>query len=207
VGGQDLDLVLSIDGFAKQVAASRGEQRGTQAWPVEVIAAELPYTAEYCLTIENRAARFSDVDPGVLSYHVNMMNLTNPFPFVEHSLSSSSVRECATSDVVVAIGAVDVQSADVLPYSSRGPTADGRSKPDLCAPAGVTGTCYNLFHGTSASAPYAAGALAILQSAFPELEGSELLAILVSTAKQSTDDDGNAVRVIDLEAALQEASD
>lgn len=41
------------------------------------------------------------------------------------------------------------------PYSSRGPTTDGRSKPDLVGPAGVaTGvSTYNPFPGTSAAAP------------------------------------------------------
>jgi len=207
VGTQDLDLALSIDVFEKQVAASRGQQLGTEAWPVEVISVELPFTSDYCLTIENRAARLNDVDPGALSYHINMMNFKNPFEFVEHSMSRSSVRETATNESVVAVGAVSVESAELLSYSSRGPTADGRSKPDICAPAGVTGTCYNLFHGTSASAPYAAGALAVLQSAFPEMSAAERLSLLMSTAKLSIDADGNPVRVIDLEAALEEASD
>ena len=204
LGTQDLDLVLSIDAYEKQVAASRGEQFGTEAWPVEIMAIELPYTAEYCLTVENRAARWHDVDPGTLSFHINLMNLTQAFAFVEHSMSSSSVRETATSDAVISVGAVSVDGSELLSYSSRGPTADGRPKPDFCAPAGVTGTCYDVFHGTSASAPYAAGALAVLQSAFPDLSVNERLSILTGMARLSADAAGNPLRVIDLEAALQE---
>ena len=180
-------MVLSIDAYEKQVAASRGEQFGTEAWPVEIMAIELPYTAEYCLTVENRAARWHDVDPGTLSFHINLMNLTQAFAFVEHSMSSSSVRETATSDAVISVGAVSVDGSELLSYSSRGPTADGRPKPDFCAPAGVTGTCY-----------------AVLQSAFPDLSVNERLSILTGMARLSADAAGNPLRVIDLEAALQE---
>ncbi|MHA2065931.1 MAG: fibronectin type III domain-containing protein, partial [Candidatus Thorarchaeota archaeon] len=50
----------------------------------------------------------------------------------------------------------------IEPFSSLGPTNDGRVKPDLVAPDGVTNSIYGSFYGTSSSAPHAAGAAACI---------------------------------------------
>lgn len=75
------------------------------------------------------------------------------------------------------------------PFSSRGPTADGRIKPDLCAPgeailaarAGTAGG-YRRSSGTSMAAPFVAGVAALMLAADPELTPGEVKAILTRTA-------------------------
>jgi Subtilase family len=60
------------------------------------------------------------------------------------------------------VGAFDWASGELAPYSSQGPTPDGRLKPELIAPASTTVSPGLAMVGTSASAPHVAGAAALL---------------------------------------------
>jgi hypothetical protein len=73
------------------------------------------------------------------------------------------------------------QNGALRPYSARGPTIDGRTKPEIVAPDGVSGRTYGVsggctggFQGTSASAPHVAGAAALVKQAFPEFNVGQL---------------------------------
>jgi Subtilase family len=89
---------------------------------------------------------------------------------------AASTTTCAAYDVLC-VGAIDAgtltdPSDDVIaPYSSRGPTGDGRKKPDLVAVGDVTttradwqtaGTQWISDQGTSFAAPQVAGGAALL---------------------------------------------
>jgi serine protease AprX len=86
---------------------------------------------------------------------------------------SGSLLAPADADSIIACGAVD-GSGNIAYFSSRGPTYDGRIKPEVCArgvstrcadPSSVTG--YTYASGTSLSTPLIGGAAAVILSAHP----------------------------------------
>ncbi|MBN1479041.1 T9SS C-terminal target domain-containing protein [candidate division KSB1 bacterium] len=96
---------------------------------------------------------------------------------------------------VIAVGAVN--SAGLLAgFSSRGPTYDGRVKPEVVA-MGVG--CYHAYpytgfgrgNGTSFSCPLVAGTAALILSAHPHLTPLEVRKALTGTAAQATRPDNN----------------
>jgi len=100
----------------------------------------------------------------------------------------------ADGDSVLAVGATD-SAGDVAEFSSRGPTADGRIKPEVCAQgvyvlsASPFGEGYVYANGTSLSCPMVAGAAALLIEAFPQATNMEIFEALKLTASKSYEPD------------------
>jgi len=95
----------------------------------------------------------------------------------------------ADGDSVFTIGAVDY-AGDYVSFSSEGPTADGRIKPNVTAQG--SGSAYvnadgsvGYGSGTSYSSPLIAGACASFMSAFPELTNMQVMQLLQSTASHA----------------------
>ena len=101
----------------------------------------------------------------------------------------------ADGDSVIAMGGVTT-GGDFWAISSRGPTYDGRIKPDLVAQAQdvycvspTTTDRYSTEDGTSMACPLGAGAGAIILSIDPMLSPMEVRELLVRDASQSDSPD------------------
>ncbi len=86
----------------------------------------------------------------------------------------------------ITVGAID-DNDKVPSWSSRGPTDDGRVKPDLVAPGvGIISTwkdnSFKSLSGTSMSTPHVSGVVALLLEVKPELKPDEIKEILKLTA-------------------------
>lgn len=98
----------------------------------------------------------------------------------------------ADCDSILTVGSVT--SSDVISsFSSRGPTVDGRGKPDLVAQGENTIWAENdhlgSYPGTSLAAPLVSGAAGLVQEAHPEWSAQQVRYALKSTAdKASTGD-------------------
>ncbi len=95
----------------------------------------------------------------------------------------------ADGDSVFSIGAVD-NSGLYAPFSSTGPTADGRIKPNVVATGwgtavsdGNNGVTFG--NGTSFSSPIIAGMSACLWQAMPEMTNMEIQQAIMQSASQS----------------------
>ncbi len=94
----------------------------------------------------------------------------------------------ADGDSVIAVGAVNPDSL-LSSFSSPGPTADGRIKPDVMAQGTVVTSAnlfggYSGFSGTSAATPLAAGAIALLLQSHPNWGPIDIRTALRATATQ-----------------------
>ena len=131
----------------------------------------------------------------------------------------STVGSPGCAKTVISIGATDKED-QVASFSSRGPTLDGRVKPDVCFPGVNIMACrasgtsmgtpvnalYTSASGTSMATPHAAGACALLLQAQPGLSPQQVKDLFMNTARNleldpNTQGKGRA----DLFAAYQSA--
>ena len=169
---QDYDLYL-YDSSINLVDSSLDRQTGTQP-PTEYIIYSVPVTDTYFLTIYKHSAT-TNHQLEVYSYPHELTP----------SVASSSLSSPADADGAIAVGAIDYvnwTTGPQEPFSSQGPTNDGRTKPEICGPDGVSNYIYDLFPGTSAASPHVAGAAALILSIDPTYSVSHLWNALVSSA-------------------------
>ena len=132
---------------------------------------------------------FVDIGSGVpaVSYDLSYWgDVSNSFlSFVNPARAAAgSITEPASSPSAFAVGAADWQACGLESFSSRGPTIDGRVKPDITGFDGVSSNLVDLnpFLGTSAAAPHIAGAAALVSGANPSMNADQIENTLESLA-------------------------
>ncbi|MEW6581739.1 MAG: S8 family serine peptidase [Actinomycetota bacterium] len=156
----DLDIALERlgdDGLWTTVARSADAQTAGAA-PAERIVGYLPPTAG---TFRLRVTRAVGPPPaGPLTV------FSREIPLADWGgAAAASIPTPGDADGSITVGAVDWRGNALKGYSSQGPTADGRLKPDLVAPTntrvlGPSGP--RAVGGTSNAAPNAAGVAAVI---------------------------------------------
>ncbi|MGB5107754.1 MAG: S8 family serine peptidase [Candidatus Zixiibacteriota bacterium] len=103
----------------------------------------------------------------------------------------------ADADSIITVGAVS-STGTIVSFSSRGPTADGRIKPEVCAQgSGVSVASsagdgvYGSSSGTSFSCPLTAGAAAIVWGANPTWTNMQVREALMTTASNNASPNNN----------------
>ena len=175
----DYDLYL-FDPTATTIVAGSEEFQdfctsGFESFPVEFFSYPVPVTGRYHIVIGS-----FDSDHQA-TFH--LYSLTQSCPVLQYCVSSNSLLEPADNPGVLTVGAVPWNdTGNIESFSSQGPTDDGRIKPDIVAPDGVSNVTFGSFFGTSAAVPHVSGAAALVKQWHPEWDQDEVREFLLSRA-------------------------
>ncbi len=163
--------------------ADRRRASGSQlrlGWPSRVLVFSPRESGRYHLKIRQRTAT-----KPTAQLDVTVIDIEPEYAVWEGSVG---IFEPAISPSAYSVGAVDFRNDSARRYSSRGPTKDGRIKPDFAAPDGVRTVSFRPFFGTSAASPHVAGAAALVKSARPPWDPKKIADFLASRAADRGDD-------------------
>ena len=172
---QDYDLYLYDSDF-DLVVSSTNVQTGTQP-PTEKIVYRPSTAGTYHIMVKKSNATLNQ-ELKIFTYGYDL----------EYRTSAHSIWPPADALGVMSVAAINQADWETGPqesYSSQGSTNDGRIKPDIGGPDGVSryaGGSVGRGYGTSYAAPHVAGAASLLLSRYPAYTADQLRSTLENWA-------------------------
>ena len=164
--GRNIDLFLNRG--TTTVASSRTFQfGGGDDVPLELISYTPIVSGTYCIGVNHSSFSLYNAPPDWIQFQVWYGSST-----LEHYSLNGSIGNPAESSNsgMLAAGAASWNTTNTIEsFSSRGPTPDDRTKPDIVGVDRTKTVSYGTgeFYGTSASASHVAGLAALVKQRFP----------------------------------------
>ena len=166
MGEAAVDLDIAVLDENGEVCGESNDYQGGEGFPFESVACELAGTEAWLVLVGEEVAL-----DGLTAF------VYSPFG-VDDSVASEAMTLTLPSDArgAITVGAYYAYDMELADYSSQGPTEDGRIKPDLVGPTGVSTESLGALmgEGSSFSAPHVAGLVALMLEADPDMEPGEV---------------------------------
>ncbi|MBD3421463.1 MAG: S8 family serine peptidase [Chitinivibrionales bacterium] len=165
----DLDLFI-VDESENIIAASTASQFVTQI-PFEAAQVKLDTSKSYSLAVVRMRGNAAGLDMTIFALESQL----------EFGTQASSFVDPANAQRAYTVGAVwrggwEEDAPGIQVFSGKGPTNDGRIKPDIVGPEGTSNVTQGekSSHGTSFASPVVAGAAALLMQRFPSFTSGQI---------------------------------
>jgi subtilisin family serine protease len=174
----DFDLVL-VDPLGQIVDFSSNKQVTSKDTPFEYIHHIPDIEGIYSLGVLYSGEEITPWNRPKAALEIFTLNDELEYPVIQ-----SSVSVPADAHGAIVVGAVNHLDGVLEPYSSQGPTNNGKLAPHVVGPDGVTTLALDgkPFYGTSATTPYVAGLAALILENNPGISPEQLLTIIQNNA-------------------------
>lgn len=182
-GGNTRDVDLHIIDTDRVTVLATSSEAGHSGGPNDIPRDNLFFTAPTAGTYY--LALFGESLPTTPAWAQFRVD-AGPIPQVMSSQTSLNSPAEGKNPGMLTVGAADWQTPSVIEFfSSRGPTVDGRIKPEIVAADCSSTVTFgpNAFCGTSQSTPHVAGLAALVLQRFPSLTPVELADYLKGNAE------------------------
>ena len=173
---KDLDIILVKNpGASETRITGLGGKDRQQGGGADVPREYMRFTATAAATYGLLVEQVSGSRPSRIQLQARS---TLPHSTARHSIESPAGSNHAG---MLAVGAATTTTGNIHSYSSRGPTPDGRIKPDIVGAAGYQ-TRSGTVSGTSITAPHVAGLAALVAQQHPQATPSQIASYLKNHA-------------------------